>query len=241
MLANLSKNLHKKFWIISFMSEGLNKVMKIGSTVLIGAATLTGKGCVPPSPINSPDKPVLGNLTQTTAESLVSVNPASEPTATSVIAQESRYIEPHQATQEDKQVFLTTLEKYINLDAEPKLKAQLDNPLFDKQFKVVVVDKPIHPLPAHTAYTFGNVQLSVVKDTKGQVVEENLLVGQVAKESLKIQPPKWEPIQPVNLNGKITSLGITAEFSPSAGNYLRYQKFNNGQLSIAWRNTPFPK
>lgn len=230
------------------MSESRGEKLSLGQKVrrfaAVALATIPGftGGCAPTMPPveNQNKASASADLPNSTTElTTTTITPISD--QQTVPTKESRYIEPHQATQEDKQVFLTTLEKYINLDAEPKLKAQLDNPLFDEQFKVVVVDKPIHPLPAHTAYTFGNVQLSVVKDTKGQVSEENLLIGQVAKESLKIQPPNWEPIQSVNLNGKITSLGITAEFSPSAGNYLRYQKFNNGQLSIAWRNIPFPK
>lgn len=206
-----------------------HKAARIFAAALVAVAGTTGG--------SAPKEALLekGNKTAASSDLPQSI---TEPAPIPVVTPEEQAKQEQRA--EDKRVFIATLEKYFDLN-DPKLKAELNNPLFDEQFQVVVVDKPIHSLPAHTAYTFGDIQIAIVKDVQGKVSEENLLVGKISKASLKIQPPQWEEIPPVNLNGKITSLGIRAEFSPSEGNYLRYQQSNNGQLSVAWRNTPFLK
>lgn len=190
-----------------------NKVLKAGAVVLLATSTIAG-GCAPnPSPSENLD------------ESATTI-PSPDKT--------SAYIEPYQPTQEDKTTFLTTLEKYLNLDADFSL---------NDQFRVFPDDPSSRYTSSSrvTTYTLENIQLSIGKDEEGKIIEERLLLDlDAAKEVLKIQPPHWEPIGPVNLNGRITYLGKRAEFSTAEG-YTRINLFNKGQLEIIFRTTPFPK
>lgn len=190
-----------------------NKVLKAGAVVLLVTSTIAGGRVPNPSPSENLD------------ESATTI-PSPDKT--------SAYIEPYQPTQEDKTTFLTTLEKYLNLDVDFSL---------NDQFRVFPDDPSYrYTSSRHVAtYTFGDIQLSIGKDEKGKVIEEILLLDlSTSKESLKIQPPHWEPIGPVNLNGEITYLGKQAEFSTAEG-YTRINLFNKGQLEIIFRTTPFPK
>lgn len=207
------------------MSEGekplVNKALRVGAAALVAISTIAG-GCTPEqSPLKNPVTPT--------------ANPSPESAAAT--------IEPYKPTQEDKTTFLTTLGKYLNLDADFSL---------NERFQVFPYDPASRYTSSSraTTYIFEGIQLSIGKDEQGKVTEEILLLNlntagekpeAVAKKILKIQPPRWEPIGPVNLNNERKYLGIKTE-STTAEGYTRISLYEGGrQLEIIFRTTPFPK
>lgn len=208
------------------MSEGekslANKTVRALTVLAIAASGVTG-GCAPkPSP------------SENTAGPAVSTSPSPESSAILALTQ-------------DKITFLTTLEKYLNLDADPQLKKRLAI-ASDEEFKVAYVNPyPQQAISPHTSYTFEGIQLSITTDPQGKFMEEILLINpgpanseEAVKKNLNIQPPQWEPIGSVILNGKMQNLGKRAEFSTAEG-YTRISLYEGGQLEIIFRTTPFPK